>query len=134
MTRDEVLEEAARALDEPAAARWAGRVRALKSTPPEKSPEVEVAECSRYEKLLDALWDGTSGMECDRCQRITANGTCTECRHGVSPLAKAESERDALRLQVGELKLALQGAQAEVAQLRWEARGSPMPGETPRSE
>lgn len=53
----------------------------------DKSPLVR--RILALEKRIEDLYTGDSGAECIVCERITANGTCTECRHGTSPLKLA---------------------------------------------
>lgn len=59
------------------------------------------------ERLIDSIWAGESGAECAECERLTANGICTECRHGTSPLKKAEKQLDAARAEAARLREAL---------------------------
>lgn len=47
------------------------------------------------ESTVERIYDGEHGWECTDCGRPTANGTCTQCRHGTSPpklAVKAERE------------------------------------------
>lgn len=58
---------------------------------------------TELDAAVDRLYYGDSGAECTHCGRITANGTCTECRHGTSPLKKAEAARDAYKKELTEV-------------------------------
>ena len=46
--------------------------------------------------------------DCGECGVITANGTCTQCRKGTSPLKVALRERDEARAEAARLREALE--------------------------
>jgi len=71
------------------------------------------------ERRLDSFYDGNSGLECTDCERLTANGTCTECRDGTSPLKKAQADTAHALETIHELRRKLAEAGVE---------GSPPPG------
>lgn len=134
MTRDEVLEQAARHLEQPAfpwvpdpmvAAPWAARVRALKSRPPEKSPEVE----DRYALLL---------AQRDR-EYVEAQALRLERDHLKARLETSERERRTDRMlldkrenvsaQLESMTVERDALRVEVSRLKWEANGARMKGE-----
>lgn len=104
MTRDEVLEEAAQALEVVShpwvpesfvSAPFAMRVRSLKSKPPEKPPEVESPSWER--------WVGPCSHGRDpwtRCETCWAAGETQALAWRVGQLAHVEIERNALRREL----------------------------------
>lgn len=143
MMRDEVLEQVAATLEDHAERMggWApfvdkgvvyrsaaGVARALKSNPPEKSPEVEpVMERMQANEWLVQLHDMTKERDALRrelpqydCRRTGGPGSDSGGKH-------CPQEAPCLTCR-------LERAEAEVSRLKWEAAGSPMPGEPPRSE
>lgn len=73
------------------------------------------------EGIIESIWAGDSGTECAECGRLTANGICTECRHGTSPLklaqkraTDAEAARDADREVYLEVRKAMEQQVAAV--------------------
>lgn len=88
-----------------------------------KAVDREMALRERVKKIeatLERAWNGDLGLECTDCGRITANGTCTECRRGVSPWKKLEAERDALRQQRQAVLESLEAMTDEVDKARSE--------------
>lgn len=88
----------------------------------DKSPLVR--RILALEKRIEDLYTGDSGAECIVCERITANGTCTECRHGTSPLklALARAEKAEAELKVARVDAATKQREACARQLEGEHR------------
>jgi len=69
--------------------------------------DAERARMQREEDFERLVFTNDSGLECTVCERLTNNGTCTQCRHGTSPLMVARSEASQLKAEVDRLNAAL---------------------------
>jgi hypothetical protein len=160
MTRDDVLDEALRAL---AANDWSPSqpyriIRALKSRPPEKSPDVMmltrddvIEECAREIEFNDVRCDAKCSTDVramkSRPSEKSPEVVLASNSYDTSVMSHAEladavfdlvHQRDALRAKLdAQEKLAaesvarVEALTAELNHERWVKDGAPMKGETP---